>query len=83
MELRQLTEWADRVPFRPFTIEFENGRRCTVRHPENILFWPNRVKLFHIQAYDEGQARTVYFEPVAVTAIVEEPVGGAGPDSGR
>lgn len=50
MDLRTLAERVDRTPFRPFTLELDNGRRCTVRHPENILFWPNRAKLLHVIA---------------------------------
>lgn len=79
MELRNIAERADRKPFRPFTLEFDNGRRCTVRHPENIVFWPNRLKLLHVIAYDEEQDFSVYFEPVAVSTILEPVEGGGDP----
>lgn len=79
MELRNIAELADRRPFRPFTIELDNGRQVTVRHPENIIFWPNRIKLLDIIAYDEERDLRVFFEPVAVSALTEASGDGENP----
>lgn len=80
MDLRIFTEFLDRKPFRPFTVELDNGRRFTINHPENVFFCP---KLRDIIATDEGQDLRFFFGPVAVSAISEVPEGGAFPATGQ
>lgn len=70
MELRQIIEVVDRKPFVPFTIELDNGRKITVRHPENLIFFPNRAKLMSIHAYDDETDQAAMFGPSAVSAIL-------------
>ncbi len=71
MDLRSITELVDRRPYRPFVIELDNGRRVTVRHLENIIFFPSRTQLRDVIAYDEDQDLRVIFEPSAVSALLE------------
>ena len=71
-----LGDIVDKRPFRPFTIELDNGRRTTVRHPENVFFIPNRIKLIHIEVYDETGDHLVIFEPSAISTLLAEPGNG-------
>ncbi len=43
-----LRSLARRVPFTPFAIEFVNGKRITIRHPEAVAFW-NNLAMFRNQ----------------------------------
>ena len=79
VELRSLTEYLDRVPFEPFVIELSNGRRVTIRHPENVLFFPSRVKLWHVEAYDEEEDVGIAFSPSAVTCLAHARGNGDDP----
>ncbi|MBI2901543.1 MAG: hypothetical protein HYY17_15270 [Planctomycetes bacterium] len=80
MELKSITERVDHVPFIPFRLEFDNGRNVTVRHPEDIFFIPNRMKLHEIIAYDREKEESIAFHPCAVTALAFAGNGGsAGP----
>jgi hypothetical protein len=36
-----LQSFSRRAPFQPFVIEFMNGKRITVRHPEAVAYWRN------------------------------------------
>jgi hypothetical protein len=66
----------DQVPFRPFTIELENGSKIRVDHPERIFFLPDRIKLVRIEVFwDDDSA---IFGPSAVTAI-RVPAGDGDP----
>jgi len=38
-----LSSLVGRAPFQPFTIEFMNGKRIEVRHPEAVGFWRNII----------------------------------------
>ena len=73
MELSALLEFADRKPFHPFIIELEGGQRATVRHPEDIMFSPNRIKLRDVIVYDSERDLRVFFSPSALAAITETP----------
>ncbi|HEX7900221.1 MAG TPA: hypothetical protein VF950_20805 [Planctomycetota bacterium] len=73
MELSAILEFADRRPFHPFTIEMEGGQRATVRHAEDIMFSPNRIKLRDVIVYDSEHDRRFFIAPSAVTAISEIP----------
>jgi len=78
MDLRRIIDRVDKRPFRPFIIELDNGRQITVRHSENLIFFPNRTQLWDIIAYDEDQGARAFFEPSAVSAILEAVENGGG-----
>jgi hypothetical protein len=69
MELAEIIKHATMQPFQPFRIHLENGTVICVRHPENIIFLPNRAKVRQIYAYDPEKDEAWYFGHSAVTAI--------------
>ncbi len=78
MDLRSITERVDRRPFRPFIIELDNGRQATVRHSEDILFFPSRANLREMQAYDRQLDVRIIFEPSAVSSLLDARENGEG-----
>ncbi|MBI2899559.1 MAG: hypothetical protein HYY17_05200 [Planctomycetes bacterium] len=71
MDLQSITVHLDVTPFVPFVIELDNGRRVTVRHPENVFLIPNRAKLWYIEVYDEENDAVAMFHPSAVSALLK------------
>ncbi len=82
MDLRSITDLVDRRPFRPFIVELDNGRQVTVRHQEDIIFFPSRAQLRDVIAYDESQDLRVIFEPSAVSALLGTRDHGGGEEAG-
>lgn len=78
MEYQSLFDAIDKVPFEPFTIELESGRRVRVTHPEQVIFIPNRMKIWKVTVVDEENDRLVSFEASAVTALEEARDAGHG-----
>jgi hypothetical protein len=68
-EIQQLVQ---QRPFRPFVLNFENGDRVTVEHPENIAFDPNgRSNRVHVIT---GEI-VVYSNFDAVTSVIHQDTG--------
>ena len=78
MDLKSIMDLADRRPFRPFIIELDNGRQATVRHPENIIFFPSRAKVRDIIAYDQELDLRIIFDAQAVSALLDARENGDG-----
>ena len=68
-----LIELRRRTPFTPFAINFENGDRAVVDHPENVAFDPTengRDRLFIVSN------KLVYYSSLsAVTSLAELDTG--------
>lgn len=77
MNLARFFELLDAQPFVPFDVDMENGRRIPVRHPENVVIFPNRSKVLEILVYyPEREDYSIVF-PRGITALHVAPAQDA------
>lgn len=78
MNLLTLFNAIDRTPFRPFTIELQNGRRVGVPHPDNIFILPSRQSLQNIEVYGTTSTQLAMFGPEGIVGIFFDGNGANG-----
>jgi hypothetical protein len=76
VDYRPIFKAIDRTPFESFTIELESGRLVKVTHPEQVIFIPNRMKIWMVTVVDEENDTLVSFDASVVTAVEEVRNGG-------
>ena len=67
MNIDEIRDMLHAAPFKPFTVELENGRRITVQHSETVAV-PRHGRFFVVTG-----AHIDIVEPAHVSSIVEKP----------
>ena len=69
MDVSRVFELLDAHPFVPFEVDLENGRRIPVSHPENVVIFPNRVKVREILVYYPERDDYSIIWPLGISAL--------------
>ena len=69
MDVARVFELLDAQPFVPFEVNLKKGRRIPVSHPENVVIFPDRLRVREILvSYPERDAYSIIW-PRGITAL--------------
>jgi hypothetical protein len=69
MDVARVFQLLDAQPFVPFEVDLENGHSVPVRHPENVIVFPDRARVKEILVYfPENDGRDIIW-PKAISAL--------------
>ena len=69
MDVARVFELLDAQPFVPFEVDLENGRRIQVSHPENVVIFPDRLRVREILVYYPERDDYSIIWPRGITAL--------------